>query len=141
MLESLDNYKEKGQFDFNSSDRLSKVCNAPRRDSGIYIIYTDEIREKNLIYIGISGREGKNGEIVNRKDGLGGRIVKGKQFGVGRQRSWPRKMEEDDITILIIKWYVTYGLYDQEFPRPLERALLQDFLSKYGKLPLWNQEL
>lgn len=141
MFRILEEYKEKGQFDFKHSDRLSQMCNAPKRDSGIYIIYADEINESNLIYIGISGREGKNGEIINRKDGLGGRIIKGKQFGDGRRRSWPRKMEEDNITTLRIKWYVTYGSYDQEFPRPIERTLLEEFQTKYNKLPLWNQEL
>lgn len=141
MFRILEKYKEKGQFDFKETDRLSFKCNAPRgNNSGIYIIYAEEIDIENLIYIGISGREGKSGEIIHRRDGLGGRIVNGKQFGNGRRRSWPRKMYEDNINALKIKWFVTYGAHDHDFPRPLERSFLDILESKNGNLPLWNRK-
>ena len=140
MIEVLGNYKEKGQFIFRPTDTLSQVNNAPNDSSGIYLIYADVINSQKLIYIGISGREGIYGEIIHRKDGLGGRIVKGKQFGERRQISWPNKMLQDGIGKLIIKWYVTHGKFDQDFPRPLERAFLEELERKNGVLPLWNKE-
>ena len=140
MFKILENYKEKGQFRFLATDILSQVCTAPKENSGIYLIYADEIISKNLIYIGISGRKGSNGEIIHRKDGLGGRIVKGKQFGESRRKSWPKKMYEDNINVLLIKWYITYGKYDQQFPRPLENKFLSILVYQNGYLPLWNKE-
>lgn len=110
MFRILEKYKEKGQFEFKQSDRLSKVCNAPGRDSGIYIIYADVIDEKNLIYIGISGKESVNGEIIHRDDGLGGRIVNGKQFGKGRRRSCRVRCRKIILVFLILNGMLLMGL-------------------------------
>jgi hypothetical protein len=115
-------------------------CNAPKNSSGIYTIYAEEIKPENLIYIGISGREGTDGQIIHRKDGIGGRIVKGKQFGEPRRKSWPEKMKEDGISKIHVKWFVTYGRLNQDFPRPIEYRLLRLSLALSGKLPLWNKE-
>lgn len=141
MNKSLIKYKERGVFEFTINDNLNYQCNAPRHSSGIYLIYREAVKESNLIYIGISGRQGANGEIVHRKDGLGGRLVKGKQFGEARRKSWPKKMKEDCINKIIVNWYVTHGKYDKEFPRPLEIKLLKIFYIKHGKLPNWNNEI
>ena len=91
MFKYLEKYKEKGVFEYLQNDNLSSCCNAPKENSGIYLIYSDTVSLANLIYIGISGREGSNGEIIHRKDGLSGRIVKGKQFGELRRNSWSKK--------------------------------------------------
>ena len=141
MLDVLDSYKEKGSFNFSINDRLSQVCTAPKHSSGIYVIYADVIKAENLIYIGISGRQDSNGEIIHRKDGIGGRIVKGKQFGDGRRRSWPKKMQEDNIKVLRVKWFITYGEYNKQFPRPIEYKMLEKILSENGCLPLWNKKV
>jgi hypothetical protein len=141
MLEELEKYKVKGRFEFKISDSLSQVCNAPRNSSGIYLVYADVVNKARLIYIGISGREGEDGEIVHRQDGLGGRIVNGKQFGKNRRISWPLKMKHDGIRTLKIKWYVTHGTLDQDFPRPIERLSLQTILLENGSLPSWNNEV
>jgi len=140
MFEVLEKYRECGQFTFKPNDRLSQVCNALREGSGIYLIYADVVNSKRLIYIGISGREGVNGDIIHRKDGLGGRIVKGKQFGDRRQVTWPQKMKEDGINTLIIKWYITYGKLNHDIPRPLENRFLEEIKRRDGSLPIWNNE-
>lgn len=87
VLNILDSYIEKGSFNFRSTDRLSQVCSAPEHSSGIYVLYADVIKLEKLIYIGISGRKGANGEIIHRKYGIGGRIIRGKQFGDSRRKS------------------------------------------------------
>ena len=140
MFETLEKYKVKGHFEFKPTQQLSQVCNTPKNSSGIYLIYADVVNIKKLIYIGISGRETSDGGIVHRLDGLGGRIVKGKQFGTGRRRSWPNKMKEASIGKLIVKWYVTYGAQDYDIPRPIERGFLETFVAEYGRLPIWNNE-
>ncbi|MFC5193752.1 hypothetical protein ACFPH8_00285 [Bizionia hallyeonensis] len=141
MFKYLDKYKEQGEFEYNVVDNLSSCCNAPRQGSGIYLIFADSARLDNLIYIGISGREGSQGEIIHRKDGLGGRIVKGKQFGEARRNSWSKKMKEDGFKKIIVMWYITHGQFNSDFPRPIEKKLLLILLLKNGKLPLWNNEL
>lgn len=140
MFKYLDQFQEKGHFIFSQEDRLSQVCNAPNHSSGIYLVYADKVSLNNLIYIGISGREGGSGEIIHRQDGIGGRITKGKQFGQARRNSWPLRMKEDGIEKLHIQWYVTHGKFDQKIPREIERKLLT-ILSLHRTLPPWNKQL
>jgi hypothetical protein len=141
MFNDLDRFKENGAFEFNQTDTLSHVCNAPKDNSGIYLVFADKVDDNNLIYIGISGWKGERGQIIHRKDGLGGRIVKGKQFGEARRKSWPLKMVEDNFKTLYVKWFITFSDYDQVIPRPIEIAYLELFLQKYERLPLWNKEV
>jgi len=141
MRNLLSKYKEYGSFKFRTNDILSQQNNAPNHSSGLYLVYKKTVKEENLIYIGISGREGANGQIVHRKDGLGGRLVKGKQFGEARRKSWPAKMQVDNIESIIIKWFVTHGKYNSDFPRPIEEQLLKEFYNKYGRLPEWNNKV
>jgi len=141
IFSDLERFKEKGSFEFKQTDVLSKVCNAPNDSSGIYLVFADKISDDSVIYIGISGREGERGKIIHREDGLGGRIVKGKQFGIARRNSWPLKMKADNIKTLYVKWFVTYGKYDQIIPRPIENAYLELILQKDGMLPMWNKEV
>ncbi len=140
IFKDLEMFKEKGSFEFRQTDRLSQVCNAPKDSSGIYLVFADKVSDDSLIYIGISGREGERGEIIHRKDGLGGRIINGKQFEEARRKSWPRKMIEDNIQTLYVKWYVTYGKFDQIIPRPIENAYLELILKNTGSLPIWNKK-
>lgn len=141
MFKYLEKYKERGVFEYSQKDNLSKCCNAPRNSSGIYLIYADELELDNLIYIGISGIEGNDGEIIHRENGLGGRIVKGIQFGEARRNSRAKKMTEDGFEKIIVMWYVTYGEFNQNFPRTLENKILNILNHHYRKLPLWNKKL
>lgn len=141
MFTYLEKFKEKGQFEYCPTDRLSQVCNAPNHSSGIYLISKNEIELNNLIYIGISGREGSNGEIIHRKDGIGGRIIKGKQFGEPRRKSWARKMAEENIEKLHVQWFITYGRFNEQYPRQIEQKLLTILLDQKGCLPIWNKQI
>ncbi len=80
LLSDLEKYENKGVFHFRDNDVLSLTCNIPiRKDySGLYIFYS---HDGELIYVGISGREDSDGNIIHRKDGLRGRFLTGKQFG------------------------------------------------------------
>lgn len=138
MLKELENFKEKGSFTFSAEDDLFKKCNAPKDGSGIYLIFADDDDEDNLLYIGISGSKGEDGEIVHEKDGIYGTLVNGKQFGLDRKLSWPLKMLKDEIELIVIKWYVTYGKHDNRFPRPIEEAYLILHQQDNFELPPWN---
>lgn len=140
-LSKLNKYTEKGNFVFKSTDSLATVCNAPKACSGIYLIYAQIDDERELIYIGISGRKGVDGKIIHRKDGLRGRFLTGKTDGVLRKIAWPNKMLAQNIQELEIEWYVTYGAHNQDFPRDLEIGLLTAYHLEHGKLPRWNKRI
>lgn len=63
MFDELKKYKNNGHFFFTPSDNLASVCNAPAKHSDIYCIYALQKGKVNLIYIGISGRQGVDGII------------------------------------------------------------------------------
>ena len=103
MLSKLNLYKEKGIFSFKSTDSLAAVCNAPKNCSGIYLIYALVNGEKELIYIGISGRKSADGKIIHRKDDLRGRFLTGKTDGVLRKIAWPDRMIAQNLKELEIE--------------------------------------
>ena len=135
------NFSKKGKFLVNEHSSLSEACNIPAINgySGIYIFYDNDTNE--LLYIGISGREINDGEVKHRKDGLRGRIIKGKQFGGFRKDTLPMKMREENIKTLRVEWFVTYGHGEKQIPRKWEIILLNLFLIENNSLPRWNKEI
>jgi len=139
MFDELNKYKTNGHFFFNPTDNLAAVCNAPGNCSGIYFIYALEKGKVNLIYIGISGRKGADGNIMHRKGGIRGRFLTGKQFGDRRSKTWPAKMKEENIEALDIYWWITYDGKVKDFPRDVEEQLLKKYHATFGELPRWNK--
>src|ERR1044071_3252823 len=113
MTDELTKYKEHGHFFFQPTQQLRDVCNAPSDKSGVYIIYELRRGKVNLIYIGCSGRQKKDGTMFIRKAGLGGlrdRLVNGHQFGkTPRRISWPIQMTTEGIEALDIYWFATHS--------------------------------
>jgi hypothetical protein len=139
LLSDLEKYESKGFFYFRESDVLSSVCNIPvRKDySGLYVFYT---QDRELIYVGISGREDRGGSIIHRKDGLRGRFLTGKQFGNRRSKTFPVQMKLDRITSLEIHWFVTYGDDSKDISRHIEKTIIEAFkIENEGKRPKWNK--
>lgn len=140
MFDELKKYKN-GYFSFKRDDILGKVCNAPKSESGVYIILASNRNEENIIYIGSSGKMQKDGRLKHRKGGIYDRIVNGKQFNKPRRLSWPEKMKEQQIDKLNIEWYVTFISKLTDIPACVESMLFQKYYDKYGKLPDWNEEV
>lgn len=44
------------------------------------------------------------------------------------------------IEALDIYWYITYDGKNKDFPQDVERTLLQNHISMYGRLPRWNKK-
>ena len=139
MFDELEKYKQNGHFFFKPSDVLSSVCNAPDNCSGIYCIYALAKGRVTLIYIGISGRRGSDGNIKHRKGGIRGRFLTGKQFGDRRCKTWPAKMKEENIEALDIYWWITYDGKVKHFPRDIEEKILRKHHAIFGNLPAWNK--
>lgn len=139
LLAELEKYDNKGKFQFHINDVLGLVCNIPiRKDySGLYAIYSEK---KELVYVGIAGKEGVNGNIIHRKDGLRGRFITGKQFGERRSITFPIQMRLDGISTLEIHWFVTYGDNAKDIPRPIEKAIIKMFkMENNENRPRWNK--
>lgn len=140
MFEILDKYCHTGHFEFHADENLKNICNAPTDKSGVYIVWTIIDGNKQLLYIGRSGKK-ENGVIVHRKCGLGGikdRLVNGHQFGkLPRMRSWPIKMREMGLSVLSVFWFDT----ENDDPEKVEELLLAEATYKNGVLPPWNKQL
>jgi len=140
VFDELNNYKNKGSFSFKRDKKLEKVCNAPTKSSGIYIVYSMAESKDKPIYIGSSGKMQKDGKIRHRKNGLYGRIVNGKQFDKSRRKlSWPKKMKEQQIDELNIYWYVTFDDENTDIPAYVEAVSIQKYYNKFRSLPDWNK--
>ncbi len=50
-------------------------------------------------------------------------------------------MRLENIDALDIYWYVTHGIYNEDFPREIKITLLNKYLSIHGRLPRWNKEI
>ena len=140
MLERLQKYQNHGYFVFKRTDNLKDVCNAPCDRSGVYVIWTTFKEQRLIVYIGCSGRMGKDGQIIHRKAGLGGlkdRLVNGHQFGKeARRRSWPKAMEHFGLDKLEVYWYDT----ENDDPEEVEHKILAEVKEEYGQLPPWNSK-
>lgn len=134
-LTELNKYTYRGEFLFYPNSQLSKICNAPYQHGGLYLIYAEKEDFRKLVYIGISGRTNKlTGKLIARKDGLGGRIVKGKRDGKPRKYFWIEQMLIHQLDKLRIVWFVVHNEEDfYDCPESLERQLIE----KYE--PIWNR--
>tara|TARA_R100000935_G_C2796548_1_gene148413 strand:+ start:269 stop:688 length:420 start_codon:yes stop_codon:yes gene_type:complete len=138
MIE-LEKYSKQDSFYFAPGVRLSQVCNAPGRKykyGGIYLLYAiKDDQEIELVYIGISGKLDKSTrELIPRRDGIKGRIVKGKRDGEPRKNYWFRQMEIEGFDALRICWYV---VHDNEVFKDCPETLERKLITKYK--PRWNR--
>jgi len=143
-FKELEKYKETKSFFFELTDTLSRVCNAPRDKSGVYLVYAIEGKQEKLIYIGRSGNKEADGSMFVRKAGSGGihdRIVGGNQFGGARRKSWKKQMEIENIKKMKIYWYVTHNENFVDCPIDVEKAVLTKYYSTHGQLPRWNKTI
>lgn len=142
MFSELEKYKEKDHFFMMPGTNLKKVCNAPADKSGVFIVYTLKKGRIDMVYIGRSEELMLEGKIFVNKDGLGGLkdiLINGEQFGKPRHESWPEILKKESIEGLDIYWYVTHNDKIQDFPKKIQKKLLQVFQSVYSRLPRWNE--
>jgi len=141
VLLDLEKYKESGNFIFRPSDNLNKVCNAPSDKAGVYLIYSLTAKLERLVYIGSSGKVESNGKLSVRKDGIKGRLVRGKRsysidgkkIKESRKIFWLREMANNKIDALKIYWFITHNNKFTDCPEIIEKPLIH----KYR--PLWNR--
>ncbi len=139
MYKELEKLKKSNNFTFKIDDSLDQVCNAPENGSGIFIVYTNIDKVKELIMVGSTGTIQNNGTLKIKNGGLYDKIVNGHQFAkTGRKYSWPAQMKLENLEELEVYWYETFNQDDKLIPTFVEGQILQLFLNDFGKLPKWN---
>ena len=135
-IKELHKYSYNGYFPFTLNTVLSTACTAPSRHGGIYIIYAQKGDILELMYIGRSGSFNKAmDKFVPRKDGIKGRIVRGKRDKEQRKTFWVGEMQKNQIDVLHFYWFVTYdGEAFLDIPEQIETQLIK----KYS--PIWNRK-
>ena len=140
MFEELGKYRNCGQFNFKSNESLKVKCNAPKNESGIYLVFGLMNDKEELIYVGSSGKMQKNGTLKHRQGGLFDRIVNGIQFNGPRYKTWPLKMNEENIKMICVHWFVTFKDEIKDIPAFSECIIIQRSFKNNGCLPRWNEE-
>ena len=139
MYKELKKIKTSGDFQFNTTDQLETVCNAPENASGIFMVYDVKDEVKTLIMVGSSGTIQNDGSLKIKNGGLFDKIVNGHQFAkTGRKYTWPTQMQKENIDQLEVVWYETFNAKNKIIPTFLEAQMLQNFLDDNGTLPKWN---
>lgn len=139
MYKELKKFKVKNQFNFSVDDNLEQVCNASVTGSGIFIVYSVDGDENELIMVGSTGTIQNDGSLKGKNGGLFDKIVNGQQFAkTGRKYSWPAQMKLENIDRLEVHWYETFNDKNKVIPTFIEGQILQNFLDENGRLPRWN---
>lgn len=139
MYKELKKFKNNNQFRFTADDSLEIVCNAPENANGIFLVYTVDGEEKELIMVGSTGTVQNDGTLKSKNGGLFDKIVNGHQFAkTGRKYSWPAQMKIEKIETLEVYWYETFNAKTKAIPTFIEGLILQQFLDENSRLPKWN---
>lgn len=69
MFDELNKYENWGHFSVSSHSKLAEVCNAPKQESGVYLVYELKNRQRELVYIGCSGKMNTARQLQTRKTG------------------------------------------------------------------------
>jgi len=139
MYKELNKFKVKNQFTFSVDDNLEEVCNASVTGSGIFIVYSINGDERDLIMVGSTGTIQNDGSLKSKNGGLFDKIVNGQQFAkTGRKYSWPAQMKLENIDRLEVHWYETFNDKNKVIPTFIEGQILQNFLDENERLPRWN---
>jgi hypothetical protein len=139
MYKELKKFKNNNQFRFTADDSLEEVCNAPENANGVFLVYTVDGEEKELIMVGSTGTVQNDGTLKSKNGGLFDKIVNGHQFAkTGRKYSWPAQMKIEKIETLEVYWYETFNAKTKAIPTFIEGLILQQFLDENSRLPKWN---
>lgn len=139
MYKEVSKFKNSGSFQFSSNNELDVTCNAPNDASGLFLVYSLEADEKELIMVGSTGTVQNDGSLKTKNGGLYDKIVNGHQFAkTARKYSWKTQLKLEKIKAVEVFWYETYNDKTKVIPTFVEAQILQLFLKENGKLPRWN---
>lgn len=121
-------------FSLNINEKLSKKAKEIKLPNsfGIYIIYKNQKSYENIIYIGKAGEIKNDGSFKNQ--GLLKRLTNVRNNKTAN--NYFTELFCNDINEIIIEYFETS---DGIIPSFIEASLVQEFFSKFSKLPLLNK--
>jgi hypothetical protein len=139
MYKELKKFKSTNSFSFTPEDNLEEVCNATQTGSGVFLVYSVDGDEKELIMVGSTGTVQNDGTLKSKSGGLFDKIVNGHQFAkTARKYTWPTQMKAENISRLEVYWYETFTEKVKVIPTFAEGQILQLYFTENGRLPRWN---
>ncbi|HEY0045197.1 MAG TPA: hypothetical protein VGB44_00635 [Flavobacterium sp.] len=139
MYKELKKFKSTNSFSFTPDDNLEEVCNATQTGSGVFLVYSADGDEKELIMVGSTGTVQNEGTLKSKSGGLYDKIVNGHQFAkTARKYTWPTQMKAENISRLEVYWYETFTEKVKVIPTFAEAQILQLYFAETGRLPRWN---
>ena len=138
--EILKKYENNDHFFFHKEIDLAKVCNAPKKGSGVYVVYELKDGRISLVYIGACGKMKSDGNINYLEGNMYHDLVNGRQFGGKRKESWKKKVSDENIDAFDIYWFETFNDQHKDIPSAVVALVLQLHYDVYGELPRWNEE-
>lgn len=121
-------------FSLNINEKLSKKVKEIKLPNsfGIYIIYKNQKSYENIIYIGKAGEIKNDGSFRNQ--GLLKRLKNVRNNKTAN--NYFKELFCDDIDKIIIEYFETS---DGIIPSFVEASLIQEYFSKFLRLPLLNK--
>ncbi len=138
--EPLEKYENEDHFFYGKDEDLAKACNAPKKGSGIYIVYELKNGKVTLVYIGSCGKMKPDGKIKYPEGSMYHDIVNGIQFGDKRKKSWKEKIKAENVDALDIYWFETFNDKHRDIPSYIAALILQMHYDFLGELPRWNED-
>lgn len=130
MFDVLDKYRKQDHFFLTPQAEMQAVCNAPKEEGGVFVVYALRGGSIDMICIGAS----VEGESLYQALVEG--LHKGKE---PRGEAWKALMDKNGIEGLDVYWYVTqYGTKTDD-PAVIEKKILKLHKEIYGGLPKWNK--
>lgn len=140
MIDLMEKYESNGHFFFDSNKELDRVCNAPKKGVGVFIVFELKNGRVKMVYIGSAGKITQVGKKKTGKDGLYGSLVNGMQFDKPRWISWKEKLKNEKIDALDVYWCETFDKNNADIPATIEAFMMQKHYDIHGQLPKWNEE-
>lgn len=138
MIDELQVYKNNDHFFFTKEADMKKVCNAPAKGMGVYVVYELKNGRIRIVYIGAAGRLKNNG-IKETGNGFLNEFLDGIHFGGSREKTWKEKLASENIEALDIYWFETFNEIVQDLPAMVQGQVLQEYYDLHGNLPEWNE--
>lgn len=124
-----------GVCSFKDGDSLKKQTEEIPHGLGVYR-FRKNTSNGDILYIGKSGTILQQG--IPKAQELKKRL-NNQQAGIQREKFLLQKLKEDKkINKIIIEWFIIDA--KKHLPGFVEAKLLQEYYSKYSRLPIWNKE-
>lgn len=124
MFDELKKYGEGSHFFFEANKEMATACNAPSKH-GVFLIYLLNRGRIEMVYIGYTDPTAERSDLKNEIE--------------SRAAFLKKKIKAEGAEAIDIYWYVTSTLRQEDSPKEVELAMMQQHLELFGTIPRWNK--